>query len=514
MITCKHCGAENRDDYVYCLMCGKPLKEREKAPAKGLSVKADRRIIIAAAAALAVLVLAILFWPKGKVSSFTLYETRPFVRNTDTGVTVVSVGHKPTPVLAGKSSQIAYSFDRSRLAFVNIVDGSHILCAYNGKELKETVSDVDSFLLSSSGEFACYNADSDDSWYYLNLKNGKSVQFIDGTQNDNHAIAMSISGKTMAYVTTDSLTTMHVIKDGSSKAASFETERVDHIVNVADDGTVLFLNNDGELCSAKNGKTEKLASAVSSIFINSDGSEFAFVEDGQYKLIRNGKILTSESEHTGRISSLIYPETMASSSSRAYVNRSYIYIYHYGVSSFTDKYYATSDGEIIRVDSKLNAEVIASSAPQTLISNDGSRLVYTDDFGNIFIHDGRDAVELLTEENKASTLFAYDSVHDGVYYRGSANYITYADRKTNTPFFRPGTYMNTCCDDGYFYFKSSYTIYGTVKGSEPVEIDRAYSSGKASNDDYSHYGILYYSNEQNYYFLKNGTRVPVESEPQ
>ncbi len=512
-MKCRHCGAENREDYTYCLMCGKPLKEKEKAPGKGLNLKIDRKIIIAAAAALALLVLAILFWPRGKENAFTLYETRPFVRNTDSGNFVVSLGHKPTAAFPGKNSQITYSFDKSRLAFVNITDDGRRLCVYDGKQLKETVGDVDSFILSSSGEFACYNGDSDDSWYYFNIKKGKSFQFIDGSQQSDHAIAMSLSGQTLAYVTSDSPTTLYIYKSGANKAKSYDTERISHIVNVADDGTVLFLQNDANLCRIKDGKTETLAISPSDIFINADGSEIAFLEDGQYRLLKGEKIITSESEYAGKIATLIYPDTMAASSSKAYVSRRYTYIYHYGVSSFTDNYYLTTDGEIIRIDKKLNAQAVASSAADVLISNDGKHLVYSDEFGNLFVHDGKKTVELPVEDNRVSTLYGYDSVHDGVYYRAGNSNIVYADKKTCLPFFKLGSYMNMCCDDGYFYFKSSYTIYGTVKGAEPVEIDKAYSTSKATNDDYSHYGIIYYGKDQNYYFIKNGQKTQIQSEP-
>ena len=149
-----------------------------------------------------------------------------------------------------------------------------------------------------------------------------------------------------------------------------------------------------------------------------------------------------------------------------------------------------------------------------LVSNDGSKLVYADEFGNIFVYDGKNTKEMNTENNKASELLAYDSVNKGVYYRSTnGTYLTYADEKEVTPFFNRGSAINMTCDDGYFYFKSSSTLYFTQKGSEPVELLHCSGTSKATNDDYCSYGIILYGHDKNYYLIKNGKAVQIKSEP-
>ena len=514
-MKCLYCGAENREDYVYCLNCGKPLRKKEKASARSLNVRLDKKVIIAAAAVLAIAVLAILFWPKGgsRLAIHSL-ESRLFVVSRDSGNYAVAAGNKTSGPFEGRTSSLTYSFDRSCLAFILANGDERLLYLYNGKALKPYGESVDYFVLADSGEFACYQRRDDDSWHYVNLKNNKTVLRITGENEAVKYLKMSVSGKTVAYVLSGSESTLHLITGNKTAAYDLGETTVAHLVAVGPDDSVLLLDVSGQLLHFRKGNLTSLASSPSSIFINDDASECAFMEEGKYAIFRDGRLQTSDSEYAEKIAALIYPETMATANSRVYVNHQYVYCYHHGLSSFISSYYLTTDNKIIRFDRKLNAEVIAEDVDEVLLSNSGKKLVYTDSFGTIFVYDGKKTDELATGDYDAETLLAYDEVHDGVYYRSvSDNQIVYADRKTCLPFFNKGTYTAICCDDGYFYFKNSYTLYYSLKGAEPVEIDRCFSSSKATNDDYSRHGILYYGTDKNYYFLTKGTKVLIPVEP-
>ena len=91
--------------------------------------------------------------------------------------------------------------------------------------------------------------------------------------------------------------------------------------------------------------------------------------------------------------------------------------------------------------------------------------------------------------------------------------LAYADRNKSEIFFARGSVINMCFEDGWFYFKSSSTLYGTKKGAEPVEILHCSGTSKATNDDYCRYGLILYGNDRNYYLIKNGTATQIQSEP-
>ena len=65
----------------------------------------------------------------------------------------------------------------------------------------------------------------------------------------------------------------------------------------------------------------------------------------------------------------------------------------------------------------------------------------------------------------------------------------------------------------YRVYINGNTIYYSIKGSEPVEIDHSSTSTKATNDDYSCHGILYYGSDKNYYFITKGTAAKTVVEP-
>ena len=507
-MKCRYCGAENRDDYKYCLMCGKSLHEEEKG-----GFRLNKKIIIAAAA-VAALLLAVILWPKGNNEIFRHYASRPFFRSDDNGISAVSSSRKPEGFFEGKTTQTSYSFDRSVMGTIVLKDDSRSLYIYNEKGLRKLAEDVDSYQLSQNGEYAIYRTRSDDKWYHLTVKNGKATEFLNENERSLSYIAMSVSGETVAFKASAEKTLISVYSNGKLK--EYEVEKVNAIMAVMADGSVLFIDGDYELCSLKDGKVTVLTTQPEYLFLNDDATECAILADGKYQLYRKGKLLTSDDPIAGKIMTLIYPDTMCSSYTRSYVNRKYIYCYHYGVSTFTDRYFLTSYESIIRIDSKLQVSEIAFDVSEdVLISNDGSKLVYTDDDGKIYVYDGKQTTEINTADYRASRLYAYDSVNKGVYYRSTnSSYIVYADKNENSPFFRLGSAINMCCDDGYFYFKSSSTVYCTQKGKEPVEIGRSSGSSKATNDDYCRYGIIFYGNDKNYYFIKNGQKTQIPITPQ
>ncbi|MBQ4253920.1 MAG: zinc ribbon domain-containing protein, partial [Erysipelotrichaceae bacterium] len=412
-MKCRYCGAENRDDYKYCLMCGKPLHEE----GKGRFVP-DKKIIIAAAAA-AALLLAVILWPRGSKEVFHHYNSRPFFRSDDNGIAAISSSRKPEGFLEGKSTQILYSFDRSVMGIIILKDDNRSLYIYSEKGLRKLAEDVDSYQIAHSGDYVIYKTRSDEKWYHLTVKNGKSAEFFDESENSITYMALSVAGETIAYKASGEKSCISVFTNG--KTREYEVEKVNSILAVMADGSVLFINGDYELCSLNGGKVTVLTSQPEYLFLNDDGSECAILAEGMYRLYRKGKLLTSEDPNAGKIAALIYPDTMCSSYTRSYVNRKYIYCYHYGVSTFTDRYFLTDYESIIRIDSKLQVSEIASDVSEVLISNDGSKLVYTDYDGNIFVHDGKKTAEINTDDYKASRLYAYDSVNDGIYYRSKNN---------------------------------------------------------------------------------------------
>ncbi|MBO4219275.1 MAG: zinc ribbon domain-containing protein [Erysipelotrichaceae bacterium] len=508
-MKCRYCGAENREDYTYCLMCGKPLREKEK----GSGIRLNKKFVIAAAAILVLALLALLLWPRGnRGSSFAQYGERPLLFSQDGKVYVLSTDRKPSQGLEVTASSSAYSFDKSTLAFLGKdSDGNRKLYVYNDKGLNEVAEKVDTFFLSKDGNYVVYQHDDENGWYYHDVRKGKAVEFISSSESTFRTMQMSAAGSTLAWVSYDSEDTIRIHRNG--KTNSYETGKVGSLLAVAPDDSVYFLSQEGAFCRLNKGTVTVICEAPEDIFINDDYSEYAVFASGEFFLYRNGKVLTSDDEQIRKIRTLIYPDTMPSSSGRSYVNHKYVYYYKYGISSFTSSYYLTTDSAVIYIDDKLNVKEVAGQAEECLISDDGRKLIYSDAFGNIFIYGGKDAQQLETGDQPCRTLYDYDRVNGGVYYRSQNSQLVYADSKNFTVVTNKGSNLNMCCDDGYFYFKNGYTLYCTKKGSEPAEVDGVYTTSKGSNENYTRKYILYYGADKKYYRAANGTRTPLKSEP-
>lgn len=511
-MECKYCKTQNKDDYIYCMNCGRKLHQKESSFDPKSLLKNKFVLIGVALAAALLLLLALNPFGSGKTSSvseeISIPRTKPQIYSENENVYIYDGMTKIETFEGSSSGNKQYSFDNQAAAFsISKEDVNELYVLYKGKTSKVT-DDFTEFKISDSGENILYHSESDGSIHLYNCKNKKDKTVVSAEEEPEgvEAVTLSYTGDKFGFVRLIDGDD-HVYLYSSSGVKEIPVEGFMSIQAVSEKGEVFYLNFEDEALYVCDGTNNTLICEDYEILtFNREYSQVAVVENEEFVLYKNGTVLRTEAEGIDSAYSIIVPQRILGSIYVTYDSYGeHKPIYHIGVGGFENHYYQTKDKDLVYLGKDLERKMICEKAGAYLLSNDGKILFYTDEEGLLHRYENKD--EIVSEEPlDLKQFYAWDSVNKGLYFLTNSKELTYLDDEDLKIVGSNKVEQGICCNDGYFYFKDGSKFYASRKGEEAVEVGEL----KGSSLNYTGYdfigidGISYQGKDKDVYFIKDG----------
>lgn len=510
-MECKYCKTQNSDDFIYCINCGRKLKEEAPSFRFDLSVSRTRKILIGAAALLVLLAALLIFRPfspKTK-SPYSMDDNTIHVIQKEENCFVFEDGKQKARIDEAQLQNKRYSFDGSALAVVTQEKEDTHLYVYRGGKLNPICVNYSRYLLSDDGNKVFYIDEEDDSVHLYDVKKHADKVVISTEEQPRRLeyYAFSHSGAHLAFISREEEgRVLNLYSSDSITALAAENPAA--IIAVNENKEVYYLDEEGMLHVCDKDEDVLLLEDVEMVYLNLDHSEIAVRYDECFYICQNKEAKLCADKGTSKILGIVLPKNLQRENlltgNQGKITFS---IYHYGIDSFTNKFYTCADSRILQIRKNMKADVITEKTYRFIVSADGERLIYMDEEGNILcFEEGKNSTFYESEEEKAITLIDYDSINKGLYFLNSNGSICYTDGKTVSVVHEPEPYLYLGCKDGYFYFKDGSVFCCSVKGSPSVELGEAMAFGDDINtaDHYTYGGFYFKNTEDEIFFVRNG----------
>ncbi len=519
MKECKHCKTQNKDDYIYCMNCGRKLSDEQGSrsiPAlKG--VELNKKTIIIAAAILALLAGGI-FWltssgSGGKKTDYLFQQDKVQLIQGDSGLYLFEGSTKKAELEGVTAKNTRRSLDNKTLLIQGKTEEENNIYVYKNGSVDLISGTYDSYTLSDSGDVVYYTDAEDGSVHLYQVKNKSDKAVV----TDEEAIArygdhvLSYTGSTMAYVSEEEEgTKVHVCSSGDKV---LPIEDISGLIAVSEKGEVYYTDSNNRLmvCS---GKGESLISdSFDFICANLDYSQILTCDSEGFVIYEGGKTRSGTFGESGGIYEIILPTGVPVISYTNYTagNKTQT-LYHFAIGDFKQQYMTTADGALVRFDKDLNMEVISETVYDHVVSKDGKTLFWLDENYLVHKYNGSDS-EFFCNEEGVYELYDWDETGKVLYYFSAKGEFAYSDGTSETvagPYY-PERYI--LGNDGYFYFKDGKALMAVKKGTEPFEVAECYSSGTSLSEEefFSREGIGFKGSDKEIYFARNGEAVRLDT---
>ena len=493
---CTKCGIKNNDDYEYCLNCGTPLYKEvdlksDSRKGSARETKSPKKFIIIGVIAFALLGLCtagfLIFRnafskPFGtSQGSLSIYSKDNMVYAFNNGVIV---DKKEMDLSEGKRN-----LDNSAIA---LIDNDYGLYYFDGKTIDKLENEAMDVAISLDGSKLVYCLDRGLIVYDAKSKKKELV-----TTNIVDSFAISPNGKYLAYLDENG----SVYLNGNKKTNPLEIGDVYTIIAVNNDKELFFADeNDNLYVLSKEGTVLEIAPGIDEVHFNRDNSECAVIGVENIYLYKDGKANSFLQDDVGEIERLLYPTAMTFSENTDY----YIDVYNNNIDSFTDKYYVTYYGSLVKVDKNLKIEnVINEEAYEYCISLDGKTVYYLAN-DNIYVYDGK-KTELLV--NNVYKLYDCDIDGKGVYFLTSDDKLGYVDSKKHVNMlgeYEPYSFIINKGNYLIFLDKASKFAYSSKRGNG---ITPLIEKETTTVRFFLSYGTSYLSYDDAFYSIDDECRV-------
>ena len=508
MIECKYCKTQNKDDYIYCMNCGRKLPKQGEDKKDLKALLGNKKILIAAAAVVLLAIIVIFALPKGSnKDDYLLFQKRAQVWETDKTVYVFDGSSRKEVFESVSLVRRTYSFD-SKTVLINYKDdGVGYLYVYRDNKLNLISNEFNNTLLSDNGETVLYTDEANRAIHLYSVnKQIDTVAFVDEEKEyDLDAFVLSYSGSVLAYTKTDDEgRTLNVYT--SSGTTEYPADEIYNLICVSEKGDVCYVDGEDALHMINSKGDVIISEKADYICLNYDNSQIVTISDEEIVFFKDGKMrfVSFDEENSGIYQIVIPKKTLAYSYIRYGQGKQYKPVYHYGISDFEKCYYVTDEKNLVYFDKELKMQRIADNVSAPLISNDGKNLFYIDEEGSVHKYDGKDTVYYSSEEG-CTELFAYDEKNKILYLEEGHDKMGYCDGKGFTELGVYNPDISLICNDGYFYFNDGKKLLAYKKGGEVIEVIDLYSSVTQSNefDYFGLEGINVKAADKDYYFIKN-----------
>ena len=508
MIECKHCKTLNKDDYVYCINCGRKLtKPATEEIGKSKSFVLNKKLVLIVAAALLLLAggIYLLTRSAGK-NDYYLSRNQVQYVDGDEGIYLFEGSTKKAKLPEVTADDMEYSFDNQILAIKDYTADTNDLYVYSNGKVDQVSNDVDRFELSDKGETLYYTTGEDGSVHLYQIKNKKdTVVFNTENEESFEKHVLSYSGKVMAYTTSaDGETKLYVYNSSGSKL--LPAHDVDSLLAVSEKGEVFYYDDQGilKVCDSKG--SSKIIDSNVLVCANIDYSQLMAWGNEGFVLYENGRIHQGSYGDSGEFSNIVLPEKTLVTGFMNYSSGSiHNTFYHLGVSDLKNSYYVSEGTKIVRMNNSLKTETLCENMTSYLLSSDGKTLIWQDTDGNVHRFNGNSSSDFDRGEKRALKLCSWDDQNKILYFVNNEIELCYSDGKNVTfiEYNDPDIYV--CGDDGYFYYKDGKTLKAIKKGGEIIEVGETNNSGSSygKQNFYAKDGIGYQGSDQAFYFVKN-----------
>ena len=475
-MECKYCKTQNKDDYIYCMNCGRKLHQKESS--FDLKSLLKNKIFLIGVGLVAVLLLLLVLNPfgSGRSSSGTeeisVPRTKIQICSENENVYIYDGMTKIETMEGSSSGNRQYSFDNQTVAFsVSKEDTTELYVLYKGKTSKIT-EDFTDYKISDNGENVLYYSESEGSIHIYNCKSKKEKTAVSAEEEPEgvESVTLSYTGDKFGFVRLiDGQDRVYLYS--SSGAKEVPVEDFMSIQAVSEKGEIFYLTFEDEALYVCDGTNNTLICKDYDILtFNRDYSQVAVVENDEFILYKNGTLLRKEAEGIDSAYNIIVPQRILGSIYVTYDSYGeHKPIYHIGVGGFENHYYQTKDKDLVYLGKDLERKTICEKAGSYLLSYDGKILFYTDEEGLLHRYEGKD--EIISEESlDLKQFYAWDNVNKGLYFLTNSKELTYLDDEGLKIVGSDKVEQSVCCSDGYFYFKDGSKLYASRKGEEAVEV--------------------------------------------
>ncbi|MBO4872371.1 MAG: zinc-ribbon domain-containing protein [Lachnospiraceae bacterium] len=294
MIFCPNCGSSYPDGTKFCSKCGsklqeaaqpvqanpepeiqaetfvrKTVKEKKAAPKLNLNPK----LIAIAAAALALVILAVVFLPKLFSGNAGLTLRKDYVQSGKMGDSWIGF-NKAGKVVKMESDESTKNGAMSADGTKNLLlDSEKTLFLFDGSKFTKIAEEVKSFLLSFDGKTVAYMDEESSVYLYAGGKAKKVAEDV-GSLN-----AISPDGKAVAYTKRNNDTTRGYFYDGKER----ELGKNMTPVALSAKGTYVYYTNQSGVLYVQKGENnddrQKIVDNVNNVIFNADGTQ-AVANDG------------------------------------------------------------------------------------------------------------------------------------------------------------------------------------------------------------------------------------------
>lgn len=387
-------------------------------------------------------------------------------------------------------SQKVYSMDMTTLCYAN--ENDELMIVKDGKIIKTGIEDACGLRVSSEGETLVYFSDQEYATYTTDYGYTSSINvgtlnlyYIDKKKNVEIAeevvidsAVLSPNGETVAYVAEydaqDDFRGFYSVKGRKS----VEVGKEKRVFAIADKAKYVYYMDVDRIYAQKKGKEEeKLASDLSNVtvLLNKDHTELMYLSDGKtYVSVDAGEKIKVSGK---RLSSVEYPEAVATGSGKLLTERGYISISYTGVDTFKEKVmYSYYEDALMYVKSDFETEKLASDVSSYVISDDYDTLVYIDNGELVKVTDfqkGGTKTDL-DDDAEARILYA-DGNLKYIYYLNYDGELYCFSGKKSKKIAEDVTSARVSADGKYCYYveeseKCCYSKNGS-KGKELMEDD-------------------------------------------
>ena len=520
MKECKHCKTQNRDDYVYCMNCGRKLSADEGNKAiQGLKgFASNKKVILAAAAIMLVLIAGIFLFGRsrsGNKEDYTLQKNRAQFIQGDNAIYIFEGSTKKVQLDDAIYHGDRYSLDEQTLLIQVGKEGEESLQIYHDGKIDVICTDFSKYTLAESGEGVFYMCDTDGSAHLYQVSKKKDQVIFADAEKASHfgQYVMSYSGSVLAYmIKEDDGTKLHVYS--SSKDQVLPVDGAYTLLAVSEKGEVFYYDENDAFAVCDSRGDILISEDYYLVCSNLDCSQILATGEEEFVLYENGKISRGSFDGNGQFLDIILPENVLAQSYVKYNSGTqYEPFYHLGIADFRQLYYVTTDYSIMKLDKNLKTTVIAEDVYDYCLSSDGKTLIWSD--GNSAYRYNGSQSDFNCGETGIYQFLSYDSVNKGLYFTTDSYELAYSDGKTVMILegCNPDPDMYVCCDDGYFYFKDGSMLYAAHKGSDVTEVGETYYSGTSTRgaDFFAQEGIGFEAPGGDYFFARNGKAARLDT---
>ena len=510
-MECKYCKTYNKDDYVYCINCGRKLHSKDlKDTFSGVKGKLSPKILIAAAAVL-LLVLGALFGAKlfsHKEAPYTLKQSSIAVVDENGDCYIFEGDVRKAKIDNCTLLSKRQSFDgTTQLVNVESEEGKAMYVYRDGK-LNMVTDDFSNYLICDDGRKVLY-IDDNDSVYIYDVRSKKRATVLSGEEPYLlNCFVLSPSGSHLAYTTRNQEEPKLFLYSSNGTAVYTLEQEVKGLVGVSEKGEIFFIAEDGSVRSCSNRGETVILDDYDAMYINKDFTQIALRNDNNLYFYKEGVTDLVCEEETAKVMSIVTPDNTQRETIIQHNNGKITsMVSHLGVDSFDEKYWSTAGNQIVTIRKNHTADILVDKTYNYIVTDDGGALYYRDDEGRIIRYSNGRKEEFYSGEEKAVRPYAWDSRNKGLYFTGESSGLMYSDGNNVSHVCDRYPEFFIFCNDGYVYFTDGVDLYTATKGQMAEVLDDTvgeYGEGLHKYDLYSRDGIFFEKNYSDIFFARNG----------